>query len=376
LFYLLEHPALDCSDYLFLPDALSSLLSPARNCSGRLFFSKRTTIVKTRRLGQTLDVSAIGLGCMGMSHAYGGQDEASSIETLHRAVDLGVTFFDTAEVYGPFVNEELVGKALKPYRQKVTIATKFGFKIDRSKTDGSAMVGLDSRPQHVREVAEASLKRLGVEVIDLFYQHRPDPNVPIEDTVGAMADLVKEGKVKALGLSEAGSDLIRRAHKVHPISALQSEYSLWTRDPEGDILDTCRELGIGFVPFSPLGRGFLTGKMTSTSDMAEHDMRRNMPRFEEANMAANLALVKRVEEMAADKGVTAAQLALAWVLAQSDFIVPIPGARKIPNLEQNAAAADVVLSADEVTALSDMLSPDKIAGARYGAQAAAWTPKK
>jgi aryl-alcohol dehydrogenase-like predicted oxidoreductase len=376
LFYLLEHPALDCSDYLLQLTALSSSLSPAGN-NGRpaLSFDKRTTIVKTRKLGQTLDVSAIGLGCMGMSHAYGGQDEASSIRTLHRAVDLGVTFFDTAEVYGPFVNEELVGKALKPYRETVTIATKFGFKIDRSKTDGSAMVGLDSRPEHVREVAEASLKRLGVEVIDLFYQHRPDPNVPIEDTVGAMADLVKEGKVKALGLSEAGSDLIRRAHNVHPISALQSEYSLWTRDPEGDILNTCRELGIGFVPFSPLGRGFLTGKLTSTSEMAEHDMRRNMPRFEEANMAANLALVKRVEEMAADKGVTAAQLALAWVLAQGDFIVPIPGARKIPNLEQNAAAADVVLSADEVKALSDMLSPDKIAGARYGAQAAAWTPK-
>jgi aryl-alcohol dehydrogenase-like predicted oxidoreductase len=334
------------------------------------------TIVKTRRLGQTLEVSAIGLGCMGMSHAYGGQDEASSINTLHRAVDLGVTFFDTAEVYGPFINEELVGKALKPYRDRVTIATKFGFKIDRSKTDGSAMVGLDSRPEHLREVAEASLKRLGIEVIDLFYQHRPDPNVPIEDTVGAMADLVKEGKVRALGLSEAGPDLIRRAHKVHPITALQSEYSLWTRDPEGDILDTCRELDIGFVPFSPLGRGFLTGKLTSTSEMAAHDMRRNLPRFEEANMAANLALVKRVEEMAAAKGVTAAQLALAWVLAQGDFIVPIPGARKIPNLEQNAAAADVALSADEVKTLGDMLSPDKIAGARYGAQPAAWTPKK
>ncbi|AYD03420.1 aldo/keto reductase [Neorhizobium sp. NCHU2750] len=331
--------------------------------------------MKTRTLGKDLEVSAIGLGCMGMSHAYGGQDEASSIRTLHRAVDLGVTFFDTAEVYGPFVNEELVGKALKPYRDRVTIATKFGFKIDTSKTDGSAMVGLDSRPEHVREVAEASLKRLGIEVIDLFYQHRPDPNVPIEDTVGAMSELVKEGKVRTLGLSEASSDLIRRAHKVHPITALQSEYSLWTRDPEGDILDTCRELDIGFVPFSPLGRGFLTGKLTSTSEMAAHDMRRNMPRFEEANMAANMALVKLIEEMAAAKGASAAQLALAWVLAKGDFIVPIPGARKIPNLEQNVAATDVELTSEEIAKLDDMLSPDKIAGARYGATAT-WTPKR
>jgi aryl-alcohol dehydrogenase-like predicted oxidoreductase len=208
--------------------------------------------MQTRKLGKELTVSAIGLGCMGMSHAYGGQDEATSIRTLHRAVELGVNFFDTAEVYGPFVNEELVGKALKPHRDKVVIATKFGFRIDPDKRDASAMSGLDSRPEHVREVAEASLKRLGIEVIDLFYQHRVDPNVPIEDTVGAMAELVKEGKVRALGLSEASSDIIRRAHAVHPISALQSEYSLWTRDPEGEILETCRDLGIGFVPFSPL----------------------------------------------------------------------------------------------------------------------------
>ncbi|MDP9838568.1 aryl-alcohol dehydrogenase-like predicted oxidoreductase [Neorhizobium huautlense] len=330
----------------------------------------------TRKLGKDLTVSAIGLGCMGMSHAYGGQDEATSIKTLHRAVDLGVNFFDTAEVYGPFVNEELVGKALKPHRDKAVIATKFGFKIDLEKRDASAMSGLDSRPEHVREVAEASLKRLGIEVIDLFYQHRVDPNVPIEETVGAMADLVKEGKVRALGLSEAGADIIRRAHAVHPISALQSEYSLWTRDPEGEILDTCRELGIGFVPFSPLGRGFLTGKIKSTADMSEGDMRLGLPRFEAENMEANLALVRLVEAMAETKGITAAQLALAWVLAKGDFIVPIPGARKIPNLEQNAAAADVVLTVDEVQKLDDMLAPDKIAGARYAAQAMAWTPKK
>jgi len=332
--------------------------------------------MKKRRLGQTLEVSAIGLGCMGMSHAYGGQDEATSIRTLHRAVDLGVNFFDTAEVYGPFVNEELVGKALKPFRDQVVIATKFGFRIETEKAGQSAMSGLDSRPEHVREVAEASLKRLGIDVIDLFYQHRVDPSVPIEETVGAMADLVKEGKVRALGLSEADADIIRRAHAVHPISALQSEYSLWTRDPEGEILDTCRELGIGFVPFSPLGRGFLTGKIKSAADFGAGDFRANLPRFEADNMKANLALVALVEEMAQEKGATAAQLALAWVLAKGDFIVAITGARKIPNLEQNAAAADVVLSESEVQRLDDMLSPEKIAGARYAAQAMAWTPKK
>lgn len=332
--------------------------------------------MQTRKLGKDLTVSAIGLGCMGMSHAYGGQDEATSIKTLHRAVEIGVTFFDTAEVYGPFVNEELVGKALKPYRDQVVIATKFGFKIDMSKSQTGAMTGLDSRPEHVRAVAEASLKRLGIDVIDLFYQHRVDPNVPIEDTVGAMADLVREGKVRALGLSEAGADIIRRAHAVHPISALQSEYSLWTRDPEGEILDTCRELGIGFVPFSPLGRGFLTGKIKSTADMSEGDMRLGLPRFEAENMEANLALVKLVENMAEAKGVTAAQLALAWVLSKGDFIVPIPGARKIPNLEQNAAAADVVLTVGEVQKLDEMLAPEKIAGARYAASQMAWTPKR
>ena len=331
--------------------------------------------MQTRKLGTELTVSAIGLGCMGMSHAYGGQDEATSIRTLHRAVEIGVNFFDTAEVYGPYINEELVGKALKPFCGKVVIATKFGFKIDPTKKDSSAMSGLDSRPEQVRAVAEASLKRLGIDVIDLFYQHRVDPDVPIEETVGAMAELVKAGKVRALGLSEASPEIIRRAHAVHPIAALQSEYSLWTRDPEGDVLDTCRELGIGFVPFSPLGRGFLTGKIQNTSEFGEGDLRRTMPRFEAENMEANLALVRLVEQMASEKGITAAQLALAWVLAKGDFIVPIPGARKIPNLEQNAAAADVVLTPDDVKRLDDMLSPDKIAGARYGGQAA-WTPRR
>jgi aryl-alcohol dehydrogenase-like predicted oxidoreductase len=322
--------------------------------------------MKTRKLGPHLAVSTVGLGCMGMSHAYGGQDEQEAIRTLHRAVELGVTFFDTAEVYGPFENEMLIGKALKPYRDKVVIATKFGFRIDTNKRGADAMSGLDSRPEHVREVAEASLKRLGVEVIDLFYQHRVDPQVPIEDTIGAMADLVTEGKVRALGLSEAGAAQIRRAHAVHPISALQSEYSLWTRDPEGEILDTCRELGIGFVPFSPLGRGFLTGKIQKPEDFGAEDFRRTLPRFSPENMAANASLVNKLEEMATSEGVTAAQLALAWVLHQGDFIVPIPGARKIAHLEQNVAAADIALSPDELKTLGDMLAPEKFAGKRYG----------
>ncbi|MBW6423470.1 aldo/keto reductase [Rhizobium sp. XQZ8] len=329
--------------------------------------------MKMRKLGKELTVSAVGLGCMGMSHGYGGQEEQESIRTLHRAVELGVNFFDTAEVYGPFINEELVGRALKPFRDKVVIATKFGFKIDPNASDSRAMSGLDSRPEHVREVAEASLKRLGVEVIDLLYQHRVDPNVPIEDTVGAMAELVKEGKVRALGLSEAGAPIIRRAHAVHPISALQSEYSLWTREPEGEILDTCRELDIGFVPFSPLGRGFLTGKIQKPEDFGEGDFRHTLPRFSAENMAANASLVKLLQDMAADKGVSAAQLALAWVLAQGDFIVPIPGARKIPNLEQNVAATEISLSVDELKTLGDLLSPEKFSGTRYAAQAMAWT---
>ena len=328
-------------------------------------------MAKTRRLGAGLAVAPVGLGCMGMSHAYGGQDESEAIRTLHRAVELGVTLFDTAEAYGPFVNEMLVGKALKPYRDKVVIATKFGFRLDTAKAGSSAMSGLDSRPQHVREVAEASLKRLGVETIDLLYQHRVDPAVPIEDTVGAMAELVREGKVRALGLSEADAATIRRAHAVHPIAALQSEYSLWTRDPEGEIIDTCRELGIGLVPYSPLGRGFLTGTIRTTDDFGEKDFRRTLPRFSAENMAANAPLVARLEAMAAQKGVTTAQLALAWVLNQGDFIVPIPGARKIAHLEQNVAAAGIALSPDELSALGAAVSPDKVAGARYSEKATA-----
>ena len=312
---------------------------------------------------------------MGMSHAYGGQDEADAIRTLHRAVELGVTFFDTAEVYGPFANEILVGKALRPFKGRVVIATKFGFKIDPTKTDIGAMTGVDGRPEHAREVAEGSLKRLGVEALDLFYLHRVDPQVPIEDTVGAMAELVREGKVRAIGLSETSADIIRRAHAVHPISALQSEYSLWTRDPEGPILDACRELGIGFVPFSPLGRGFLTGKIQKPDDFGDGDFRRSLPRFSPENMAANASLVKLLEEMAADKGVTAAQLALAWVLNQGDFIVPIPGARRIGHLEQNVAAAGVALSPDELTTLGELLAAEKFAGKRYG-DTGAWVARK
>lgn len=329
--------------------------------------------MKTRRLGKDLTVSAVGLGCMGMSFAYGATDDTESVKTLHRAVDLGVTFFDTAETYGPFHNEELLGRALKPVRDRIVIATKFGFKLNLTKAGPAAMIGVDSRPEHVRQVAEASLKRLDTEVIDLFYQHRVDPNVPIEDTVGAMAELVREGKVRALGLSEASAATIRRAHAIHPIAAVQSEYSLWSRDPEEDVLATCRELGIGFVPYSPLGRGFLTGAIRNTDDLADDDFRRSLPRFQDENFDANAALVAKLEALAKEKGVTAAQLALAWVLYQGDNIVPIPGARKLHHLEQNAAAADIVLSPQEVQGLGDIIAPENVAGKRYSDAALAMT---
>ena len=302
---------------------------------------------------------------MGMSHGYGGQEEADAIRTLHRAVDLGVTLFDTAEVYGPFTNEILVGKALGPLRDKVKIATKFGFNIVVTAEGPKQQPGLDSRPEHVRAVAEASLQRLGIDAIDLFYQHRVDPDVPIEDTVGAMAELVREGKVRALGLSEASVGTIRRAHAVHPIAAVQSEYSLWTRDPEAGVLDVCRELGIGFVPFSPLGRGFLAGAIKSADQLGADDFRRALPRFEADNLARNLTVVAKTGEAGADKGKTAAQLALAWVLHQGDFIVPIPGSRKIANLEQNVAAASIRLTDAEVAEIGALVSPDQIAGKRY-----------
>ncbi|CAH2397365.1 aldo/keto reductase [Mesorhizobium ventifaucium] len=321
--------------------------------------------MQTRKLGNELDVYPVGLGCMGMSFVYGGQPEADAIATLHRAVDIGVNFFDTAEVYGPYENEILLGKALKPVRDQVTIATKFGFKILEEGSGTERMAGVDSRPEHVKAVAEASLMRLDTEVIDLYYQHRVDPNVPIEDTVGAMAELVREGKVRALGLSEASAATIRRAHAVHPISAVQSEYSLWSRDPEDEVFAVCRELGIGFVPYSPLGRGLLTGTIANPEVLGAGDWRRGLPRFQADAMAANAAVIATLDTMAAEKGVTSAQLALAWVLHQGDFIVPIPGARKIRHLEQNAAAAQIGLSQAEVAAIGDALSPEKVVGKRY-----------
>ncbi|ESW90658.1 aldo/keto reductase [Mesorhizobium sp. LSJC269B00] len=321
--------------------------------------------MKTRKLGTELEVFPVGLGCMGMSFAYGGQAEADAIATLRRAVEIGVTFFDTAEVYGPFENEILLGKALKPVRDRVTIATKFGFKISEEGSGLERMVGVDSRPEHVKAVAEASLKRLDTDVIDLYYQHRVDPGVPIEDTVGAMAELVRDGKVRALGLSEVSAATIRRAHAVHPIAAVQSEYSLWSRDPEDEVFDVCRELGIGFVPYSPLGRGLLTGTIAKPEALSDDDWRRTLPRFQADAMAANAKVVATLEKLAVEKGVTSAQLALAWVLHQGDFIVPIPGARKIRHLEQNTAAVGIELSAAEVAAIGDALSPDKVVGKRY-----------
>ncbi|WP_018045388.1 aldo/keto reductase [Methylobacterium sp. 88A] len=324
-----------------------------------------------RHLGPDLAVSALGLGCMGMSFAYGGQPEAESIRTLHRAIELGVTFLDTAEVYGPYENEELVGRAIKGMRERVVIATKFGFKISDQGSGTERMIGLDSRPEHVRAVCEASLKRLGVDVIDLFYQHRVDPAVPIEETVGAMADLVRAGKVRALGLSEASAATIRRAHAVHPIAAVQSEYSLWSREPEAEVLPTCRELGIGFVPYSPLGRGLLTGSIRDRESLGADDFRRTLPRFEAANLSANRPLLHVLETMATEKGITPAQLALAWILHQGDFIVPIPGARKIRHLEENAAAVAVTLSSEDASAIAWSMPKDAISGGRYTANALA-----
>jgi aryl-alcohol dehydrogenase-like predicted oxidoreductase len=331
----------------------------------RCITQEQEYVMPNRKLGTVLDVYPVGLGCMGMSFAYGGQEEKDAIATLRRAVELGVTFFDTAEVYGPYENEVLVGKALKDVRDRVVIATKFGFRIAEHGTGTERMIGVDSRPEHVKAVAEASLKRLGVDVIDLFYQHRVDPEVPIEETVGAMAELVREGKVRALGLSEASAATIRRAHAIHPISAVQSEYSLWSREPEGAVLGTCRELGIGFVPYSPLGRGLLTGTIRRPEALDSSDWRRTLPRFQDDNMAANAALLDVLDDIAKDKGVTPAQLSLAWVLAQGDFIVPIPGARKIRHLEENVAAADLSLSPAEVDRIGSALSPQRVAGGRY-----------
>jgi aryl-alcohol dehydrogenase-like predicted oxidoreductase len=316
----------------------------------------------TRTLGQGLQVSAIGLGAMGMSQSYGPNpgSREEMIGVLRGAVERGVTFVDTAEVYGPYVNEELVGEALAPVRDQVVIATKFGWDI----VDGRSQ-GTDSRPEQIRRVADASLKRLRTDVIDLFYQHRVDPAVPIEDVAGAVGELVAAGKVRHLGLSEASAATIRRAHAVHPVTAVQSEYSLWTRDPEPEVLPTCAELGIGFVPFSPLGKGFLTGTVSSSTEFAPGDIRSTIPRFAAENRDANLALVERVRALAEATGGTPGQVALAWLLAQQPWIVPIPGTRRLERVEENAAATALALSADERAELDALASTIGVVGNRY-----------
>ena len=321
--------------------------------------------MKTRRLGRNGPVvSAVGLGCMGMSQSYGEPDEAGGIATIHRALELGVTFLDTADVYGPFTNEELVGRAIRERRDEVFLATKCGFVPE----EGGRPSKVDGSPEHIRAACDASLRRLGVRTIDLYYLHRVDPRTPIEESVRAMAGLVAEGKVRYLGLSEISANTLRRALAVHPITAVQSEYSLWTRDPETGILPACRELGVGFVPFSPLGRGFLSGTVRTLEGLPSDDFRRGVPRFQGENLAANLVLVDRLNDLAREKGCTRAQLALAWVLAQGEEVVPIPGTKRRKYLEENAAAVDVPLTRSDLTRIEDAIPKGSAVGARYSPQ--------
>jgi aryl-alcohol dehydrogenase-like predicted oxidoreductase len=322
--------------------------------------------MQTRKLGRGgLTVSAMGLGCMGMSEFYGKRDDAESLATIHRALELGVTLLDTSDIYGPHTNEELVGKAIQGRRDQVTIATKFGIVRDVANPN---VRGFNGKPEYVRQSCESSLRRLGIETIDLYYQHRVDPNTPIEETVGAMAQLVKEGKVRYLGLSEASPNTLRRAVKIHPIAALQTEYSLWTRDPEDDVLATCRELGVGFVAYSPLGRGFLTGRFARFDDLPADDYRRNTPRFQDENFQKNLDLVRRVEEIAKGKSCKPSQLALAWVLAQGNNIVPIPGTKQRKYLEENVGALEVELSVEDLRLIEEVFPSGVAAGLRYPEQ--------